>query len=119
MASPNSKNTREFPRVHFSVEVTLESDHNFFAGITDNISEGGVFVAMPDPLARGAEVTFDLIIGEERHHIEGEVCWVRTKQMASADSPAGCGIRWKKISDEALKAIQRFIRGRDTLFYED
>jgi len=119
MPSPSSKNSREYPRVHFSVEVTLESEHNFFAGITDNISEGGVFVSMPDPLPRGAEVTFDLIIGEERHHIDGEVCWVRNARTASEGSPAGCGIRWKTITDEALKAIQRFVRSRDTLFYED
>ena len=119
MHSPDSKHTREFLRVPISVEVTLESEHNFFAGITDNISEGGVFVAMHNPPLRGAEVVFELVIGPARHHIEGEVCWVRDARMASEGSPEGCGIRWKKISDEALKAVQRFVRSRDTLFYED
>jgi uncharacterized protein (TIGR02266 family) len=119
--SEKHKTLREHPRVPLSVEVSLESEHNFWAGITNNISEGGIFVVTDHPPPRGTHVTFDLVIGEggERFHIEGEVCWVRDERMASEGSPAGCGIRWVKISDEALRVIHRFVESRDTLFYEE
>jgi len=112
---------RAHQRVPLAVEVTLESDHNFYAGITDNISEGGIFVAMVNPLPTGTAVEFELnLVGSSApYKIRGEVCWVRSDRMASEDMPAGCGIRWVEIADEAMKAIAKFTRSRDTIFYED
>jgi uncharacterized protein (TIGR02266 family) len=106
-------------RVPLSVEVALESEHNFYAGLTNNISEGGLFVATNDPPPVGTEVKFELIIGERRFPVAGVVCWIRDRHLASDDSPEGCGIRWRRLDDDALATIQQFIRARDTLFYEE
>lgn len=110
---------RRLPRVPLVVEVTLESEHNFFTGITDNISEGGVFVATPAPPPLGSEVGFELVLGGERFAVTGRVCWLREERAASADAPAGCGVRWARIDNGALAAIRRFVNMRDTDFYED
>ena len=40
-------------------------------------------VATTDPPPRGSHVSFELVIGEQRHKIEGEVCWVRDERMAA------------------------------------
>jgi uncharacterized protein (TIGR02266 family) len=117
MTDPHSK--RQHERVPLSVEVTLESEHNFYTGITDNISEGGLFVAMDDPPQIGSEVAFELVLGEQRFQLTGVVCWVRSHRNAGPDQPEGCGLRWTHLPAAAAQAIQRFVRGRETLFYEE
>ena len=101
------------------VEVTLESEHNFFTGVTSNISDGGVFVATPAPPPVGSEVGFEMLLGGERFLIMGVVCWVRDEHAASAGAPAGCGVRFVHLEDGALDAIHRFIQVRETDFYEE
>jgi uncharacterized protein (TIGR02266 family) len=118
MSSAPDTPHRAHPRVPLSVEVTLESDHNFYTGITDNISEGGIFVATHHLPAMGSEVSFELVLDGASFHVTGTVCWVRTHVMASADAPEGVGIRWSHLDDATLKAIKRFTRSRDTLFYD-
>ena len=113
-------NNRAHLRVPLSVEVSLESENNFYTGLTDNISEGGVFVATHTPPPRGTHVEFELVLGDgARFPIEGEVCWTRDLRASSPDAPAGCGIRWLRISDAALQAVSAFIHARGTLFYDD
>ncbi|MDB4967531.1 MAG: Signal recognition particle receptor protein FtsY [Myxococcales bacterium] len=107
------------PRVPLEVEVTLESDHNFFTGVAENLSEGGVFVATNHPPDVGSEVGFELVLGGERFLVMGVVRWVRGERAASAGAPAGCGVRWGHLEDGALEAIRRFITVRDTDFYEE
>lgn len=99
--------------------MSLESDHNFYAGITDNISEGGIFVALDPPLPSGALVEIELRLLDASFKLRGEVRWVRTERMSSEGMPVGCGIRWVDIGEEAVQAILQFTRSRDTLFYEE
>ena len=106
-------------RVPHEVEVTLESDHNFFTGVTSNLSEGGVFIATANPPAIGSEVGFELVLGGERFLVLGVVRWVRDERAASSGAPAGCGVKWVHLEDGALDAIHRFIGVRETDFYED
>ena len=41
----NHQNVRASERFDLEVKVDLESDHNFYTGLTQNISSGGVFIA--------------------------------------------------------------------------
>jgi uncharacterized protein (TIGR02266 family) len=106
-------------RVPLQVEVTLESEHNFFAGVADNVSEGGIFVATPTPPPLGSEVGFELVLGGERFHVTGVVRWVRDERAASQGLPVGCGVKWVHLADGALEAIHHFIDVRQTDFYEE
>lgn len=114
-----STEQRRGPRVPLEVEVTLESEHNFFTGVTANISEGGVFVATPAPPPVGTDVGFELLLGGQRFLVIGVVCWIRDERAASPGAPAGCGVRFAHLEDGALDAIHRFIQLRDTDFYEE
>jgi uncharacterized protein (TIGR02266 family) len=114
-----SSEHRRAERVPLEVEVTLESDHNFFTGVTSNISDGGIFVATPHPPPVGSEVGFELLLGGERFLIMGTVCWLRDERAASPGAPAGCGVRFGALEDGAMEAIHRFTEVRDTDFYED
>ena len=110
---------RRAARVPLEVEVTLESDHNFFTGVANNLSEGGIFVATPNPPPVGSELGFELLLGGERFLVMGVVRWVRDERAASAGAPAGCGVKWVHLEDGALDAIQRFVDIRETDFYEE
>ena len=116
----NAMSRRVHERAPLEVEVTLESENNFYAGITNDVSEGGVFVATVVPPPVGAWVALTLRLGEEgpSWHVCGEVRWVRDVDAACEGCPPGCGIRWRFIPDEALEAIHAFVAGRDTILFE-
>lgn len=111
---------RVHERVPLKVAVTMSSTSNFYAGITNDISEGGLFVATTDPPPANAEVemTLSLPIGEP-FVIEGVVCWVRGKMGGTSGVLAGCGIRFTKIAEDSLVLIREFVEQRDTMLYED
>src|ERR1700749_3884110 len=111
-----SDEQRRATRVPLEVEVTLESDHNFFTGVANNLSEGGIFIATTNPPAVGSEVGFELLLGGERFLMMGTVRWVRDERAASSGAPAGCGVKWGHLEDGAIEAIHPFIDGRRTDF---
>jgi uncharacterized protein (TIGR02266 family) len=111
---------RAHERALLEVEVTLESENNFYAGITNDVSEGGVFVATVVPLPVGASVALTLRLGGEgpSWDVTGEVRWIRELEAACEGYPPGCGIRWRFIPDEALAAIRAFVAERDTILFD-
>jgi uncharacterized protein (TIGR02266 family) len=118
-AAAHMSEQRREVRAPLAIEVSLESEHNFYAGITGNVSMGGVFVATYMPPPMGAEV--EMLLQLENHEpvkLRGIVCWVRGPKQASADAPAGCGLRWIDLPDGAEKIISRFVDKRDTILYD-
>lgn len=118
-ASASPARRREHDRAVLSVDVGLESDHNFFLGFTENISEGGLFVATHQIQPVGSTVTLDFGLPgrEERIRAVGEVRWVRVYNDAS-DVPPGMGIRFADISEEDLAAVREFVAQRTPLFWD-
>jgi uncharacterized protein (TIGR02266 family) len=112
---------RAYQRVHLEVSVDIESESNFYTGITSDLSEGGVFVAMDPPLAPGALVSIDLQLPPptEKLQLNGEVRWVREFGSSSEGLPPGCGIKWFELAPDTAAAITRFVRLRDTIFYDE
>ena len=49
-----SEEQRREKRAPLEVEVSLESENNFYSGITGNVSRGGVFIATYTPPPKGA-----------------------------------------------------------------
>ena len=99
----------------------MESDHNFYAGITGNVSTGGVFVATYTPPPAGSEVSLDLKLAgtNETYRLRGVVCWSRAADSATDFAPAGVGIRWIDLPPPVAQAIQRFVDKRDTILFDD
>ena len=116
-----SQNQRQHSRVPFEVDVTMVSENNFYAGLTDNISEGGVFVATFQAPPIGAEV--DLLLrlpeSEQSFHCHGVVCWLRSFEASCEGAPPGCGIKWLALAADAQAAIQKFVAQRETILFEE
>lgn len=101
---------RQLPRKRFEVSIDLHSRSNFYTGITENISEGGVFIATDERLPLGTQVdlAFALPSGEEiRTH--GVVRWIREP---SGHLAGGMGLGFEEVSEEAYLAIRGFLEIR-------
>lgn len=101
---------RQLPRKRFEVSIDLHSRSNFYTGITENISEGGVFIATDERLPLGTQVdlAFALPSGEEiRTH--GVVRWIREP---SGHLAGGMGLGFEEVSEEAYLAIREFLESR-------
>jgi uncharacterized protein (TIGR02266 family) len=114
---PGSRHSRRFP---FEINVDIVSEHNFYAGLSLNISEGGLFVATHVEYPVGTKLEIRLLLpgDEEPTTIKTEVRWVRPHN-ADADGSAGMGLRFIGLSPEVMTKIHRFAQNRDPLYYED
>jgi uncharacterized protein (TIGR02266 family) len=110
---------RGHQRVDLEAVVTLESDHNFYTGLTRDISAGGLFVATHAlrPVGARLRVRFSLPGASAPIEADAEVRWVRDSRFSTL--PPGMGLRFVNVSGAALLAVSRFVQQRDTIFYDD
>ena len=118
----NQQNVRAAERFDLEVKVDLESDHNFYTGLTQNISSGGVFIATHHLRKIGDRITlkFTLPGSEKVLAVETEVRWIRENSaLMRADGGTGMGVRFINLTPEASAAINGFLESRDSLYYDD
>lgn len=110
---------REHSRFHVDLDVTVGSDHNFYAGFAENLSAGGVFIATHKlkPVGSKIELAINLPDGVQLG-AEGEVRWIRVFNEHS-DTPPGMGVKFTNLSESSVALIQRFLSQRDPLFFDD
>jgi uncharacterized protein (TIGR02266 family) len=118
----NHQNARASERYDLEVKVDLESDHNFYTGLTQNISAGGLFIATHHLRRIGDRITlkFQLPGTDQAVAVETEVRWIReNSSLQRVDGATGMGVRFINLSPEAAAAIQKFLQNRDSLYYDD
>jgi uncharacterized protein (TIGR02266 family) len=107
--------------VRFELNVDAVSDHNFYTGFTDNISEGGLFIATDQHINLDTELTFHLNLPTltGTHELKGVVRWVRHSDEPEPGSPNGVGVQFISLTQELKSGIERFIAQRESIFYDD
>jgi uncharacterized protein (TIGR02266 family) len=108
------------PRTSLHVEIDVYSEHNFWSGITMNISEGGVFVATMRHMKPGTLAIVDMDLPGESEPLVAlaEVTWSRVFS-GDPDAPPGLGLSFVHICEESLAKIRRFVeRIREPLLFE-
>jgi uncharacterized protein (TIGR02266 family) len=116
------QHVRASERFDLEVSVDLESDSNFYTGLTQNISAGGLFIATNAIRRIGDRITlkFSLPGQPEPLSVETEVRWIRENSALNrVDGATGMGVRFVNLSPQAAQAIQQFIESRDSLYYDD
>jgi uncharacterized protein (TIGR02266 family) len=105
-------------RCDLEAEITLESEHNFYTGFTQNISSGGLFIqtAAVRPLGSTFRVRFSLPGLNRAVESTVTVRWTRECGDPNRD---GMGVQFTDLSSEAKEAINRFVREREPIFYLD
>jgi len=109
--------TRCSTRVDLVVDVSFESEHNFYTGFTQNISSGGLFVQTLDlkPVGTNLRIKFTMPELELPVETESIVRWVRE---VGDPYQRGMGVQFVKLPPFAQQAIHKFIQQRETLFYD-
>ncbi len=118
-AEPRSQ-MRRAARANAFLCIDLCSEHNFWTGLTMNISEGGVFVATHVILPPGTLVGLHLELPRTPQRIMtlGEVRWSR-EYTGNDDVPPGLGIQFVGLDEESAAAIRRFVTTiREPLLFE-
>lgn len=118
-AEADSGHRREHSRFSVDLDVTIGSDHNFYAGFAENLSAGGVFIATHKlkPVGSMIELTINLPDAAQ-FRVVGEVRWIRVFNEQS-DTPPGMGVKFENLEASAVEAIQAFLSRRDPLFFDD
>ena len=108
-------------RVGVQVRVDLRSENTFFTGFSENISEGGLFIATEAPHEIGDELDVELSLmgGGNRIAQKVVVRWIRPAEAAGG-LPAGMGVQFVELTTHQQDALQEFVDSRikDTLFYD-
>lgn len=114
-------NKRQFLRKQLQIEVSLYSESNFYKGFSENISEGGLFIATYDlqPVGAIIEVEFKFPYDNETIKVKGEVRWLREYNPINPDMIPGMGLKFVNLSDNDKNKIDQFINKREPLFYDD
>lgn len=111
---------RAHERVSLCAEISLASDSNFFTGFTNDISEGGVFVATVNLLPIGTQIDLSFSLpGGPKIDGKGEVRWLREFDEKNPETFPGMGIRFLDIPAPSVTAIHAFAQHREPLFFPE
>lgn len=112
-----SRTARRTRRQELQLDVSLYSDSNFYAGLTENISEGGVFVATHKLMQVGETVDLNITFPpDEQVRATGVVRWLR-EFNESSDANPGMGIQFVALDNQ--EPIEAFLKTRAPLFHEE
>ncbi len=115
-SNPPDSERRDRARMTVHADIGMQSDTNFYTGISGDLSIGGLFVATDSPLTVGTHLTLSFILPVGHHVVvEGTVSWRRT----GPEEPAGMGVRFAELSNSDLAAILAFIERRAPLKVRD
>jgi uncharacterized protein (TIGR02266 family) len=113
---------RQARRLDIQAEIGIESDSNFFMGLTEDISTGGIFIATYDVRTIGSPMTINFTL-PDGHLVsaEGVVRWVREYQGGDSDAEhmPGMGVQFTALTEQDQHAIEAFVRYRQPIFYDD
>src|SRR3954468_4207501 len=113
---------RRAERQDLEVTVDFESDSNFYAGLSQNISAGGLFIATHRIKRVGERIhlKFTLPGASKPIECETEVRWIReNSSLLRTDAATGMGVRFIDMAPADTAIIQKFIESRESLLYDD
>jgi len=111
---------RQYQRATLKTAVHMGSESNFYSGFSNDISEGGIFVATHClmELGRAKGIEFSLPDDNEPVRVQGVVRWVR-EYLPGSDGTPGMGFQFIDLRPEDRQRIESFVKMRETLFYDD
>jgi uncharacterized protein (TIGR02266 family) len=117
---PKSEGRRHHPRFSVEAEVTLASEHNFYAGLIENLSVSGIFISTFELRRIGERIDFSIRLGDSEDVVRGvgEVRWIR-QYSETSDTPPGMGLSFVELDPASRARIQHFLRDREPLFFDD
>jgi uncharacterized protein (TIGR02266 family) len=120
---PNTRdgnNKRSHVRYRITTSVGLASEHNFWTGLTQDLSTGGIFVATYANLPLGSQILLSLSLpdGGPKLEVKAEVRWLRVMREDPEQWP-GVGLRFVDLSPATKTRIERCLKMRDAMLFEE
>ena len=106
--------------VNVNTVLSMNTDHQFYTGFSEDIDEGGIFVATfePKPMESKVLVNFKLP-GGRPVTARGIVHFVREYNPMNAEMAPGMGVKFTDLLPSDKKAIEEHIKSRAPMFYDD
>lgn len=108
-----SKERRKFPRVSLEadVRVKISKDSLRLDGRIRDLSENGVFIVTEQtrPIGTGIELTLILTEGAMTAKTKGIIVHEVKKDEGTDEKPAGIGVMFLEISEEAVSSIRTLV----------
>jgi uncharacterized protein (TIGR02266 family) len=125
-------NRRIQARYELTLAITMQGENNFYTGLSENISEGGVFIATSHLLELGTPVVleFTLPTSDEPLKLYGTVQWVRGPDATAKrgelfggggevyGAMPGLGVQFQRVGPDAARAIRAFMDQRAPVFFD-
>lgn len=101
---------RTHPRFAVELDLSLGEEHKLYAGLVENVSVGGVFIATHLCRSIGEHVQLTIHLPESETPVRGlgEVRWVRAWSEVD-NTPPGMGIRFLELQPGSREAIEQFL----------
>ena len=111
---------RKQARVALDADIGFQSDTNFYTGFSEDLSDGGLFIATYNLLAVGADVTINFTLPDGHLVVaKGKVTWVRDFNETTPDVAPGIGVQFEGLTETDMKSIHSFLRKRAPMFYAE
>ena len=115
--TPTSKpDQRADARHDLHVDVTIASDTHFFAGLSGDVSRGGIFIATYADIPVGQRIFVQLKILDHELAAVGTVRW---RREAGDSVTHGIGIRFDDLKAEALALIEQSCAERPPMYVDE
>jgi uncharacterized protein (TIGR02266 family) len=106
-------------RVSLEVNIGSTTDSNFYVDASEQLIDGGVFVATYSPLSEGTQTTLTLTLpGKVVARAYGRVVLTRDLMDAFHDHIPGMGVEFERVDARSFALIERFARKRTPTFLD-
>lgn len=121
MPGPVSFSSRKLRRAEIECDVTVDSASNFYTGIAQNISEGGIYVKGSTELEPGTVIGLRFTLDDEGPPIEmqGEIRWHDSEESNEETVMKGFGVRFLQPRAPDITRIRGFIARRSPMMNPD
>ena len=107
-------------KVNVNTMLNLNTDHQFYNGFSENIEEGGIFVATFDPKPEGSKVLVNFkLAGGRKVAARGIVHFVIEYNPLATEMAPGMGVRFTDLLANDKVAIEEYLKQREPMFYDD
>lgn len=100
--------------------LSTGSHHQIYTGFSQDIKDGGIFIATFEPRENGSEVVVNFKLPKDKNiSALGVVHFVREYNPNVPELPPGMGVQFKNLSRANQDAIESFLETRTAMFYDE
>lgn len=105
--------------INVNFNVSVDGPHNFFAGFTQDISKGGVFLATHQIYPTGTKMKLSFDIEGIHVEIEAVVRWARKPENSTgSDVHPGMGLQFIDLDEKLISVFDKFLEKKEPLLMD-